>query len=120
MSCSSWLAVLSLGALGALGAVFLSACETEECKQLQAELEARRGVLRTARVQAGAHDASKKRALAAEGNANKLLHALSLDLPESKIQEELETRAKAISGATIERGAVTVGQPEPGEQGAPE
>lgn len=84
----------------------LFGCETQECKELKVEVEARKNAVRSARGQASVYEATRKRALAAEGNANKLLGALGVDRPESKIYEELLARVKKIPTATITREAV--------------
>lgn len=87
-----------------------TACNTEECKALKAELEARRALLAQAKNQAAAFEPAKKRAMSAEGNANKLMHALGTDLPESQISKELSERVQKISTATVTREVISIGQ----------
>jgi hypothetical protein len=98
------------------GVLLLAGCETDECKELKKELDARKSLLRTAQAQAGVLEPTKKRASAAEGNALKLLRALGVDQPESKIQAELFTRVAKIPTATITREAVLISVGGPEEQ----
>lgn len=86
--------------------LLLPGCDTQECKELRLEVEARKNSLRSARSQAAVYEATRKRALAAEGNANKLMGALGVDRPESKIYAELLERVKKIPTATIAREVV--------------
>jgi hypothetical protein len=94
------------------------ACATDECTQLAEELKARQTILVQAKRQAGAYDVARKRALAAEGNANKLSRALGFDLTEEQQEKLLLERVKKIPTATITREVVPM-PPEP-EQPEPE
>lgn len=83
-------------------------CATDECKQLGEEFEARKTVLAQAKRQAAAYDAARKRALAAEGNANKLSRALGFDLTEEKLAAILHERLQKIPTATATREVASV------------
>lgn len=105
------------GAIGlcALGAFSLGCGETEECRQLNELLVARKAVLAQARTQSGVTKQLEARAKAAEEATNKLLGELGMNDPESKIAAVLEARVARFSGATIERttAQVDTGSAEP-------
>lgn len=85
-------------------------CNTEECRQLARELAERKEVLATAKRRAHEFEGVEQRAVAAERAARALLSELGLDKTDDEIHETLEVRVKEISGATLERGEMTVAE----------
>ncbi|MCK6547789.1 hypothetical protein L6R52_18195 [Myxococcota bacterium] len=98
------------------GLALLTACDdNDECRELRSTLKARKDILNSARAQSNALEIAQKRAAAAEGNATKLLKALWLSEPETRIQDTLEKRARVVSDAIFVRGAQAVGGERPGD-----
>src|SRR5688572_21650062 len=100
--------------LGSVALLFALGCsETKECQDLRAIAKTREAVLHDTKSRAEKSDILGKRALAAEGNAKKLMKALGFDEPESRLKELLDERVQKIPGAKIERGTITTPSKDP-------
>jgi hypothetical protein len=77
--------------------------ETEECAKLRALLAEHERVRASMKARVALEDQTQKRLDRVEAKAKETMSSLGLDLPESKLAEELDARVRMIPGATIER-----------------